>query len=129
MGSKLAARSARSLAVRPAVDAGSIDAAVSHLKLIGFTSLEIRGILGVRTLPSRAGAGAMGGTTPNPRLAEIAAIISLARQIMGEKSLAWFLNPEPRLGNVLPATLLRDPQNGPNLVKQVLYNSLRGTIL
>jgi hypothetical protein len=62
------------------------------------------------------------------RLRELGEIVSLAREVCGERLKDWFLSPEPRLGNVLPATLLRDPANGPNLVKQALYNSLRGRI-
>lgn len=80
------------------------------LESVGFTRAEIAGL-------RREG-----------RLEELGAIVALARQAHGARAKEWFVTPEPKLGGVLPATLLRDPHNGPNLVKQVLLNSLRGTI-
>lgn len=62
----------------------------------------------------------------NPRFQVLVEIVNLAAQVKGKKAREWFLNPEPELGFVHPATLLRDPANGPKLVKQTLMNHLRG---
>jgi uncharacterized protein (DUF2384 family) len=86
------------------------DAAARQLLVLGFSSDEVRAL------------------ATGPRLVQLAEILALARQAYGQSAAQWLLTPEERLGNVLPATLLRDPHNGPNLVKQVLLNSLRGTI-
>ncbi len=64
----------------------------------------------------------------NPRFLELQAILELAAQAFGAGAKRWFLQPEPKLGNVLPVSLLRDPESGPDLVKQVIYGSLRGTL-
>jgi hypothetical protein len=66
------------------------------------------------------------GLLDDPRFQELVEIVNLAIQVHGEKTREWFLRPEPELGFVLPATLLRDPANGRSLVKQSLINHLRG---
>jgi uncharacterized protein (DUF2384 family) len=92
-------------------------------------SLVPRAAVGASTLRALGFSAAEAATLAREgRLAELAQILDLARQAFGRASAEWFLRPEPRLGNVLPATLLRDPHNGPNLVKQVLLSSVRGTI-
>ena len=60
------------------------------------------------------------------RFQELIEIINLSVQVHGRKAREWFLRPEPELGFVHPATLLRDPANGRRLVKQSLMNHLRG---
>ena len=60
------------------------------------------------------------------RFQELVEIINLSIQVHGRKARDWFLRPEPELGFVHPATLLRDPSNGRRLVKQALMNHLRG---
>jgi hypothetical protein len=64
----------------------------------------------------------------SPRFQELVEIVDLAVQVHGEAARRWFVTPEPELGSVLPATLLRDPANGPRLVKQALMNHLRGCL-
>ena len=62
----------------------------------------------------------------DPRFQELIEIVNLAVQIHGSGAQEWFSRPEPELGFVLPATLMRDPANGRKLVKQSLMNHLRG---
>jgi hypothetical protein len=62
----------------------------------------------------------------DPRFQELIEIVNLAVQIHGSGAKEWFSRPEPELGLVLPATLMRDPANGRKLVKQSLMNHLRG---
>ena len=71
--------------------------------------------------------GDLSGMLADPRFQEIVAIVNLAVQVHGNDAKAWFSRPEPELGYVLPATLLRDPANGRRLVKQSLINHLRGS--
>lgn len=92
---------------------------LEDLKRLGLSRQEVLSMLGA----ADAGAAML---ADNPRFKELAEILDLAKQVCGERAYQWFKSPEPRLGNVHPLTLLRDPENGPNLVKQTLYNSLRG---
>ncbi|MFI5361195.1 MAG: hypothetical protein ACHQ49_04430 [Elusimicrobiota bacterium] len=62
----------------------------------------------------------------DPRFQELVEIVNLAVQVHGDRTQEWFSHPEPELGFVLPATLMRDPANGRKLVKQSLMNHLRG---
>ena len=62
----------------------------------------------------------------DPRFQELIEIVNLAVQIHGVGTQEWFVRPEPELGFVLPATLMRDPANGRKLVKQSLMNHLKG---
>ena len=62
----------------------------------------------------------------DPRFQELVEIVNLAVQVHGDRTQEWFSQPEPELGFVLPATLMRDPANGRKLVKQSLMNHLRG---
>lgn len=55
-------------------------------------------------------------------------IMELSKKAFGSESRAWFYEPNPALGNVLPATLLKDPVNGPKLVRQVLIDALSGAV-
>ena len=76
--------------------------------------------------------GLQGGGDPrtllatDPRFQDLIEIVNLAIQIHGDNAAQWFVQPEPELGSVLPATLMRDPANGRYLVKQSLMNHLRG---
>jgi hypothetical protein len=106
----MAKASRKTLAKDRSLAAPSADAAARQLLVLGFSREEVRSL------------------STGPRLQQLAEILALARQAYGQGAPQWLLSPEERLGNVLPATLLRDPHNGPNLVKQVLLNSLRGTI-
>jgi hypothetical protein len=66
------------------------------------------------------------GVLADPRFQELVEIVNLAVQVHGSKAQEWFSRPEPELGYVHPATLMRDPANGRKLVKQSLMNHLRG---
>ena len=72
--------------------------------------------------------GLPGAELPAAKSEELTEIFRLARQVHGEKARQWFLSPEPALGGVAPATLMRDPHNGPRLVRQSLKNSLHGPV-
>jgi hypothetical protein len=101
----------------------SVATTLDDLKRLGFSPKEVGSLLGA------AGSVSPSLLADNPRFREIMEIMELAKQVCGERAYHWFKMPEPRLGNVHPLTLLRDPENGPNLVKQTLYNSLRGSSL
>lgn len=98
--------------------------ALAALRALGLGPAELRLALGV---PGR-GALKAESLKGNVRLLLLAEIFDLAFQVHGAGAQRWFQTAEPKLGNVLPATLLRDPQNGPNLVKQTLLNTVCGTL-
>lgn len=100
------------------------DKTLAGLRALGFSPAETRAALGL----SGRGALRPQALRGNARAALLAEIFSLALQARGSGARQWFLAPESKLGNVLPATLLRDPHNGPNLVKQTLLNMLCGML-
>lgn len=93
------------------------------LRRLGFSDDDLRRLLGRRKLELTHK-----DTRANGRVKQLLDILSLAGQVHGKNAKAWLTTPAPSLGGVLPSTLLRDPHNGPDLVKQALLNSLRGSL-
>ena len=105
-----------SLALTPASDPAQIDLLRKILGLPG-EDFALAALPDAENLPR---------LLADPRFHELVEIANLAVQIHGSKAQEWFVRPEPELGFVLPATLMRDPANGRKLVKQSLMNHLRG---
>lgn len=103
---------------------------LAQLQAIGLKPADLSTMLNadIRTIYRWEKGQGLGRLAHVQRLLDLGEIMELARKAHGKHYLDWFWMPNPLLGNVQPATLLKDPANGPELVRQVLFNSLMGGV-
>lgn len=103
---------------------------LAQLQAIGLKPADLSTMLNadIRTIYRWEKGQGLGRLVHVQRLLDLGEIMDLAQKAHGKHYLDWFWMPNPLLGNVQPATLLKDPANGPELVKQVLFNSLTGGV-
>lgn len=115
----------------PASAPAWVSEGLRRLHALGLAESELAALLGgvhprtaVRWLEGRG----LSRFSAAERLRLLTEILDLAREVHGDSYAAWLRTPDPVLGNVLPLTLLKDPADGPRLVREALENSRMGGV-